>query len=89
MRTIMSLMPTFLHLQDQLAARLREANGLDLARVKAPAAGLGPVKLNVHITFAWIAAHQRRHLWQARRCAAYSCRNTALGSTREARRAGM
>jgi hypothetical protein len=39
---------------------------LDLARVKAPAPGLGPVKLNLHITFAWIAAHERRHLWQAR-----------------------
>lgn len=63
---ITAVLPTFLHLQEQLALQLEQANGLDLARVKAPAPGLGPVKLNLHITFAWIAAHERRHLWQAR-----------------------
>ena len=63
---ITAVMPTFLHLQGQLALQLEQANGLDLARVKVPAPGLGPVKLNLHITFAWIAAHERRHLWQAR-----------------------
>jgi hypothetical protein len=31
-----------------------------------PATGLGPVKLNLHVTFAGIVAHERRHLWQAR-----------------------
>lgn len=63
---ITAVLPTFLHLQGQLALQLAQANGLDLARVKVPAPGLGPVKLNLHITFAWIAAHERRHLWQAR-----------------------
>lgn len=63
---ITAVLPTFLHLQEQLALRIEQANGLDLARVKVPAPGLGPVKLNLHITFAWIAAHERRHLWQAR-----------------------
>ena len=63
---ITAVLPTFLHLQEQLALLLIEANGLDLARVKVPAPGLGPVKLNLHITLAWIAAHERRHLWQAR-----------------------
>jgi transposase len=24
------------------------------------------VRLNLHLTLAWIAAHERRHLWQAR-----------------------
>jgi hypothetical protein len=63
---IRAVLPTFLHLQDQLALRIEQANGLDLARVKVPAPGMGPLKLNLHITLAWIAAHQRRHLWQAR-----------------------
>ena len=61
-----AVMPTFLHLQGQLALQLEQANGLDLARVKAPAPGLGPVRFNLYLTFAWIAAHERRHLWQAR-----------------------
>jgi hypothetical protein len=63
---ITAVMPTFLHLQDQLARMVEAANGLDLRRVRVAAPGLGPVRLNLHITLAWIAAHQRRHLWQAR-----------------------
>jgi hypothetical protein len=63
---ITAVMPTFLHLQGQLALQVEQANGLDLARVKVPVPGYGPVKLNLYVTFAWIAAHARRHLWQAR-----------------------
>lgn len=63
---ITAVLPTFLHLQEQLALQLEQADGLDLARIKAPAPGLGPVRLNLYVTFAWIAAHERRHLWQAR-----------------------
>jgi hypothetical protein len=59
-------MPTFLHLQDQLALQLEQANGLHLGRVKVRAQGLVPAKLSLRVTFAWIAAHERRHLWQAR-----------------------
>jgi hypothetical protein len=64
---ITAVLPTFRHLQDQLALRLEQADGLDLARVKAPALEMRPFRFNLHLTFAWIAAHQRRHLWQARR----------------------
>ena len=63
---VQSVLPTFLHLQEQLAMQLAQANGLDLARIRVPAPGLGPLKLNLHVTLAWIAAHERRHLWQAR-----------------------
>jgi hypothetical protein len=63
---ITAVMPTFLHLQDQMALRLEQANGLDLARIKVPTPGTGPVNLNLYATFACIAAHERRHLWQAR-----------------------
>jgi hypothetical protein len=61
-----AVMPTFVHLQGQLALQLEEANGLGLIRIKVPAPGMGPIRLNLYLTFAWIAAHERRHLWQAR-----------------------
>ena len=68
---VTAVLPTFLHLQGQLALQLEQASGLDLERIKVPAPGLGPVKLNLHVTLAWIAAHQRRHLWQARQVRAH------------------
>lgn len=61
-----AVMPTFMHLQDQLARRIEQADGLDLAHIKVPAPGMGPLRFNLYLTFAWIAAHERRHLWQAR-----------------------
>jgi hypothetical protein len=63
---ITAVLPTFLHLQEQLTLLLAEANGLDLARIKVPVPGWGPLKLNLYVTLAGIAAHERRHLWQAR-----------------------
>jgi DinB family protein len=63
---ITAVLPTFLHLQGQFALQLEQANGLDLARVKVPVPGWGPLKLNLYVTLAGIAAHERRHLWQAR-----------------------
>jgi hypothetical protein len=63
---ITAVLPTFRHLQDQLSQRLEQSNGLDLRRVKAPALEIRPLRFNLLLTFAWIAAHQRRHLWQAR-----------------------
>jgi hypothetical protein len=68
---VTAVLPTFLHLQGQLALQLEQASGLDLERIKVPAPGLGPVKVNLHVTLAWIAAHQRRHLWQARQVRAH------------------
>jgi len=61
-----AVMPTFFHLQDQLMLQVEQSNGLHLEKVKVPAPGMGPIRLNLHISFAWIAAHERRHLWQAR-----------------------
>jgi hypothetical protein len=59
-----AVMPTFFHLQDQL--EIERARGLDLARIKIPVPGLGLARLNLYAIFAWVAAHERRHLWQAR-----------------------
>lgn len=62
---VTAVLPTFLHLQGQLAGQVQQANGLDLETIKAPAPGLGPLRFSLLVTFAWIAAHERRHLWQA------------------------
>ena len=63
---INAVVPTFLHLQDQLVRRLHEANGLDLARAKTATPISSLLKLSLGQSFAQIAAHERRHLWQAR-----------------------
>ncbi len=57
----------FLDLQDELLGRVQEANGLHLAhvRVVSPAARL--LRMSLGQAFQAVAAHQRRHLLQARR----------------------
>jgi hypothetical protein len=62
---ITAVLPTFLHLQDQLMLQIEQSDGMDLGRIRVPAAGW-PVSFNLLFTFEWIAAHERRHLWQAR-----------------------
>jgi hypothetical protein len=63
---ITAVLPTFTHLQEQLSRQLEQARGLDLARIKVPAPEARPLRFNLQFTFTWIAAHERRHLWQAR-----------------------
>jgi hypothetical protein len=64
---VTAILPTFLHLQRQLEIQLDRAAGLDLARVKVPTPIVPLLKLGLGATFAQIAAHERRHLDQARR----------------------
>jgi len=63
--TVVSLLQ-FLRVRDQLAERVRQADGLDLkrARVTSPVTRLLRMPLGAY--FAFILAHERRHLWQAR-----------------------
>jgi len=63
---IASVLLTFSLLQDQLAQQLEHASGLDLARIKVSAPEARLFRFNLQLVFAWIAAHERRHLWQAR-----------------------
>ncbi len=53
--------------QVQYVDRLRQSNGLDLARTRitSPAA-YGWLRLPLGAAFALTTAHERRHLWQAR-----------------------
>lgn len=56
----------FLRIQDQFIIRLREANGIDLARIKIPSPVTHLLKLTLGQVFGLTTAHERRHLWQAR-----------------------
>ncbi len=60
------VMPAFLHLQDQLAERLEHAEGLDLKRATLVSPLMRTVRHALGLAFAFVAAHERRHLWQAR-----------------------
>jgi len=53
--------------QVQYIDRLRQANGIDLARARARAPVLTWIPIPLGSAFAVMAAHERRHLWQARR----------------------
>ena len=59
------VLPGFTHLQDELNQTLDTANGLDLGRVKLSSPFSNRIQYNLLTCFTLIAAHQRRHLWQA------------------------
>lgn len=59
--------PRFLDLQEGLVSRLRDAEGLDLTRLRLSSPVTRRFKMSVAEWFAFLAVHQRRHLWQARR----------------------
>lgn len=55
----------FLTMQDDLRKRIRAANGIDLARAKVASPFIRSLKLGLGPCFEFLAAHERRHLWQA------------------------
>jgi hypothetical protein len=52
-------------MQDQILDCLEQANGIDLSRVKVSNPVTNLFKLSVGQEFAFTAAHERRHVWQA------------------------
>lgn len=60
----------FDRLQDELAALLEPADTLDLNGIKVRSPFAAWARYNVYSIFKVIAAHQRRHLWQADRAVA-------------------
>ena len=64
---VTAVMPTFLHVQSQILLQLSSAEGLDLRRVKVATPISRFLKMSLGMMFAQIAAHERRHLEQARR----------------------
>jgi len=62
---VTAVLPSFLHLQSQLTLLAQSAEGLDLARIKVPTPISRLIRLSLGMTFAQVAAHERRHLEQA------------------------
>lgn len=60
----------FLSLQRQLVEVIRGASDIPLSRVKVVSPFDKRVKYNLYSAFRVIAAHQRRHLWQAEQAVA-------------------
>jgi hypothetical protein len=60
------LLPEFAAVRNQLAARVRQADGLDLARVRTISPVNRLLRMPLGAYFDFIIAHDRRHLWQAR-----------------------
>jgi hypothetical protein len=63
-------MNEFASLQRQVLELLRSAKGLDLRKLKIVSPFNSRMKYNVYSAFRIIAAHQRRHLWQAEQAVA-------------------
>lgn len=60
-------LPAFLALRGRLAGRLEAADGLDLRRVRVASPFVPLLRFDLGSAFRVVAAHERRHLWQARR----------------------
>ena len=60
------IMAAFRAYQVQFIDRLRQANGLDLARARVSSPASRWIRVPLGSAFAMMAAHERRHLWQAR-----------------------
>jgi hypothetical protein len=65
-RTRQEIMAAFRAYQVQFIDRLRQANGLDLARARAASPASSWLRIPLGSAFALMGAHERRHLWQAR-----------------------
>jgi hypothetical protein len=63
--------PRFLRLQEDLARQAEEAGQLDVSRVRMGSPVVRRFKMSMAEWFAFLAAHQRRHLWQARNVRAH------------------
>jgi hypothetical protein len=55
----------FLAMQDEMRKRIRAANGIDLARAKVSSPFIRALRMGLGPCFEFLAAHERRHLWQA------------------------
>jgi hypothetical protein len=59
------IMAAFRAYQVQFVDRLRQANGLDLRRARVHSLASSWIRVSLNSGFALMAAHERRHLWQA------------------------
>ena len=66
-RSRQDVMAAFRAYQVQFIDRLRQANGLDLTRTRVASPVLTWWRMPLGTGLAFTTAHERRHLWQARR----------------------
>ena len=66
-RSRSEIMAAFRAYQVQFVDRLRQASGLDLRRAKVQSPAVTWIRMSLNSGFALMAAHERRHLWQAKR----------------------
>jgi hypothetical protein len=59
------VVPRVLTLQDEFVLRVRAANGLDVGAIRMSSPISRRLKMTLGEMFAFLAAHERRHLWQA------------------------
>ena len=67
---VTAVLPTFLHIQRQFTQMMQRADGLDLRRVRVPVPQTRLIKFSLGGTIEVVAAHERRHMAQARRALA-------------------
>src|SRR5262249_60665334 len=65
-RSRREILAAFRAYQVQYIDRLRQANGVDLARARVRSPAASWLRIPLGTGFAIMAAHERRHLWQAR-----------------------
>lgn len=65
-RSLDDVLPPFLALHERVETLLRQADGLDLARIKVPSPVTSLFRYSLGMAFWLLTAHDRRHLWQAR-----------------------
>jgi DinB family protein len=61
------ILAAFRAYQVQYIDRLRQANGIDLARAHVRSPSIAWLRIPLGSGFAVMTAHERRHLWQARK----------------------
>jgi DinB superfamily len=66
-RDVSVTMADFQQWQDRFIALVRQADGIDLRRARHVSPAAPVIKWSLGATFAITLAHERRHLWQARR----------------------
>ena len=65
-RRVADVLAEFQTVRDGLIERLRRADGLDLKRAKVTSPVSRFFRMSLGAYFAFVIAHDRRHLWQAR-----------------------
>ncbi|MCW5977218.1 MAG: DinB family protein [Bryobacteraceae bacterium] len=65
-RSVDEVLPPFLSLHERIEDLVRQADGLDLVRIKVPSPVTSLIRYSLGMAFWLLTAHDRRHLWQAR-----------------------